>query len=225
LSWVGRAYAFVFDLDGTLIDSVEAHVRTWVEAFNLLGFRGVSEDSVRRLVGLRGRDIGREVLGVEGVKRYREIRWVKDRLFWREVREGRVRTFPGVEDLLKVLKACGVMVAVASSTPNRILIPLLEFLNIAEYVDVVTGGDEVSRGKPDPEIFRVTLRKLGVPAGRAVVVGDTAYDIVPAAKLGCFTVLVSGRAPEFKPDLHVTSIHELAGLVSGVLRPPRCKKH
>jgi len=187
-----KARAFIFDLDGTLIDSVDAHVVSWVEAFNSVASAGVSEDDIRPLIGLSGRDIMKTVLGGSASEDLlKRVRWVKDRAFLREVREGRVTLFPGVTQALRLLKAAGYLTGLASSTPNRMLIHLTDYLGLSTFMDAVTGGDEVSKGKPDPAIFELTARKLGVPPAETVIVGDTPYDVIPAKELGATPVLVN----------------------------------
>ena len=183
--------AFVFDLDGTLIDSVDAHVTTWVKAFKVAMDVSVSEDQVYPLIGMSGRDIVRKVLGEVSELEYAKIRWVKDRAFMKELKEGRVTLFPGVTQALRMIKMKGYLIGMASSTPNRLLLHIMDYLGITNFFDAITGGDEVRRGKPDPEIFLKAIRKLGVAPSEAVVVGDTAYDACPAHRIGATPVLVN----------------------------------
>jgi len=183
--------AFVFDLDGTLIDSVDAHVTTWIKAFKIAVGVLVSEDDVYPLIGMSGRDIVRRVLGKVDERTYAKIRWIKDRAFMRELKEGRVTLFPGVIQALRILKKEGYLIGMASSTPNRLLLHIMDYLGITKFFDAVTGGDEVRRGKPDPEIFLRAMRKLSVDPHETVVVGDTPYDACPAHKVGALPVLVN----------------------------------
>ena len=80
------------------------------------------------------------------------------------------------------------MLGLASSTPNYLLIHILEIFGIIDYFDAVVGGDEVEYGKPHPEIFLRTFSKLGVNPNEGAVVGDTLYDVIPANKIGAFSI-------------------------------------
>ncbi len=187
-----KAKAFIFDLDGTLVDSVDAHVVSWVKAFNSVASVHVCEDDIRPLIGLSGRDIMKAILGKDADEGLlRKVRWVKDRAFLKEVGEGRVELFPGVTQALRLLKAAGYLIGLASSTPNRMLVHLTDYLGLSNFMDAITGGDEVSKGKPNPAIFKLTARKLGVPPSATVIVGDTPYDVIPAKALGATPVLVN----------------------------------
>ncbi len=192
-----RVKAFIFDLDGTLIDSVDAHVTTWVKAFKVAVGISVDEVEVRSLIGMSGRDIVRKILGKVSESEYAKIRWVKDRAFMKELKGGRVTLFPGVTQALRMLKKGGYLIGMASSTPNRLLLHIMDYLGITGFFDAITGGDEVRRGKPDPEIFLKAMRKLGVGPEETVVVGDTVYDACPAHRVGALPVLVNTcRAPD-----------------------------
>ena len=183
--------AFVFDLDGTLIDSVDAHVTTWVKAFKVAMGVSVSESEIYPLIGMSGRDIVKKVLGRVNESEYARIRWVKDRAFMKELKEGRVTLFPGVTQALRMIKIRGFRIGMASSTPNRLLLHIMDYLGITNFFDAITGGDEVRIGKPHPEIFLRAIRKLRVTPHEAVIVGDTIYDVCPAHRIGSVPVLVN----------------------------------
>jgi HAD superfamily hydrolase (TIGR01509 family) len=188
---LSRVQAFIFDLDGTLLDSVDAHIESWFIAFREVLKASVDYEEVKGLIGLGGRDIVKKLFGVEGLRRYRAIRYVKDRTFLNEVRSGRAILYPSALKLLKTLKAKGYRLGIATSTPTYMALHLIDYYGLTQYIDVLVCGDEVPKGKPDPEIFSKALRLLGIPAQSAVVVGDTPYDILPAMAIGSLPVLVN----------------------------------
>ncbi|MEM4775351.1 MAG: HAD hydrolase-like protein, partial [Sulfolobales archaeon] len=118
----------VFDLDGTLIDSVDAHAEGWSFAIERLGLARIGREKLVDLIGLPGSDIVKEVLGEAGLRYYPSIRWLKDQHFLGQLAEGRVRLFPDVKPCLNYLRERGYALGLATSTPNHVLIPLLERL-------------------------------------------------------------------------------------------------
>ena len=207
----------VFDLDGTLADTVEVHAEGWAYAFAKLGLGSVSPREIARLVGLPGDSIVREVLGEQALRYYGRIRWLKDRHFMRKVAEGSVRLYRDVPEALVYLRSRGYLVGLATSTPNYILIPLLERLGILEAFDVTVGGDEVLRGKPNPEIFLRAAAKASVEPRETVVVGDTEYDSAAARSAGMLPVLVDRegrRSPSrSSADIAIRSLTDLSLLL------------
>lgn len=207
----------VFDLDGTLVDSVKVHAEGWAYAFNVLGLANVRADTLENLIGLPGDTIVERVLGQVGLVHYQKIRWFKDRHFLKHVMRNSVRLFPDVMRCLQYLRRRNYLLGIATSTPNYILIPLLEKLNIIEYFDIVVGGDEVSRGKPEPDIFLKAAEKAGLSPREVVVVGDTTYDTTPARKVGMFSVLIARskhlRLSKVVADAVIADLNDLSAFL------------
>lgn len=207
----------VFDLDGTLIDSVKVHAEGWAYAFNVLGLANVKAKALEDLIGLPGGTIVERILGQAGLEHYQKIRWLKDRHFLKYVMGNSVRLFPDVIQCFQYLRRRNYLLGIATSTPNYILIPLLEKLSIIEYFDIVVGGDEVSRGKPEPDIFLRAAEKAGLSPREVVVVGDTIYDTIPARKVGMFSVLIARnknlRLSEVVADAVITDLNDLSAFL------------
>ena len=183
----------IFDLDGTLIDSVDSHVTSWIISFDKVMKRKTDPKEIRKLIGLSGKDIVKRLFGREGINRYKEIRWVKDRTFLNEIRTEKVRLFPGSLKLLKELKSNGKLIGIATSTPIYMAIHILEYFNIIKYADAIVCGDEVNKGKPNPEIFIKCIRRLDISPTETTVVGDTLYDILPALSINARATLVNAN--------------------------------
>jgi HAD superfamily hydrolase (TIGR01509 family) len=177
----------IFDVDGTLVDSNDAHARAWEEAFRDAGHPVPYED-IRPLIGMGGDKLVPAVTGwnkddprVEQVgKRRGEI--------FRERYLPHVRAFPGAPELVSALKASGLKLAVASSAEKQELEPLLERAGAAELIEHKASSDDADRSKPDPDIVQAALQRLGLPESGVVMVGDTPYDVEAAARAGIVAI-------------------------------------
>ena len=185
--------AYVFDLDGTLIDSVEAHVKSWLRAVKAVFDIDLDFDRLTPLIGLGGKQIIQKLLGLDGLRKYKTIRWFKDRYFLYELRNNHVTVFPATLRILELLKSVGFKVGVATSTPTYMALHILDFLGISKYVDVMICGDEVRNGKPAPDIFAKNLDALSVEPRESIIVGDTIFDAIPALSLGAPAILVNSK--------------------------------
>lgn len=203
----------VFDLDGTLADTVDLHVSTWVEACRRLNIP-LNEKFVRGLVGLSAEDIARKLVGDE--TRALRLARLKRSIYLARVSEARL--YPEVVEVLESLKYVhGLRLAVASSTNVETIEAVLNAKEIRGFFDAVVGSDLVSRGKPDPEIFLNALKMIGVNAEEAMIVGDTEYDIIPANTLGAVSVLICRdecRRADARPRHVIKDLRELVSLVA-----------
>ena len=209
----------IFDLDGTLVDSNEAHAISWVQAYKLVGYGDISIETVLKYIGIRGDLITEKVLGREALKDYKRIRFYKDKVFLKLLREGYITLFPEVYDVLKVLRSYGVKLCIATSTSIPLLITMLEYFNIMNYFDVLVAGEEVRRSKPEPDLYLEALKRAKTDGKDALIVGDSEYDVIPAKAVGATTVLVmrdnSKKELSVNPDYVVK---DLIDLVKNVLK-------
>ena len=170
--------AAIFDVDGTLVDSNDAHATAFVEAFREFGFE-IPLDKVRRLIGK-----GSDKLVPELIGRCDEAIAGRKKAIFRQRCLPALRAFPCVEALLDALRSRGLRLAVASSAASEELDALLEVAHAGRYFDEKTDADDAERSKPDPDIVQAALRKLALPAERCVMVGDTPYDAQAAHRAG-----------------------------------------
>ena len=179
--------AVLFDIDGTLVDTNYLHAVAWRRAFLECG-HDVPTAWVHHCVGMGGGQLLRELIGVEDAG-------VKDA--WSRHFEGlkaEVRALPGAADLLRAVAAAGARVVLASSSEEKDLEVLLDALDAGDVIEAVTSSGDVDEAKPAPDVFTTALEKAGVPADRAIVVGDTVWDVraATAAGLDCVGVLTGG---------------------------------
>ena len=198
------ADAVLFDVDGTLIDSVDLHAKAWQETFAHFGKR-IAYDEVRSQIGKGGDQLlpvffSQEELALRGkaIESYRSELYQRDYL-------KRIRAFPQVRELFQEVLRRGIRIALASSAKGDELQIYKQVAGIDDLIETETSADDASRSKPHPDIFQAALRRLGkvdakrsgvVDAKRSFVVGDTPWDVIAAHKAGLKTlgVLCGGFA-------------------------------
>ena len=189
--------AVIFDIDGTLLDSVDLHAKAWVEAFAHFGVE-VAEADARSQIGKGGDQLMPVFLDATRVEREgKTIEAYRSDLFKRRYLD-RVKPFPAVRDLLLAIREAGQTVALASSGKKDEVEHYQEILGIADLVDVATSSDDAERSKPYPDIFEAAMGKLpGIAVAQAIAVGDTPYDASAAGKIGLGTLgMLCGGFPE-----------------------------
>ncbi|HEY3183997.1 MAG TPA: HAD family hydrolase [Gaiellaceae bacterium] len=185
--------ALIFDLDGTLVDTVYAHVFAWQRAFAEEGLP-IDGWRIHRRVGMSGglftraaaREVGRELSLEEAEalqRRHGEL--------FRELLPDR-RPLPGAVDVLRDLREGGVTHGIATSGRRPEIDKSLEALGVGEETVVVERGD-VTRAKPEPDLFLACAERLGAPPAQCYVVGDAVWDLLAARRAGMLAVgLLSG---------------------------------
>jgi HAD superfamily hydrolase (TIGR01509 family) len=185
--------ALLFDLDGTLVDSVYQHVLAWREALETEGI-DLPVWRIHRRIGMSGglflkaleRELGHS-LG-EGVAERLGQAHAQGVL----ARMGQIRPLPGARELLATLSAGGVRWAIGTSGASKTAEPTLSMLDIPEGTPVVT-RDQVAYAKPNPDLFLAAAERLGVPPGDCFVVGDSIWDVLAARRAGALGIgLLSG---------------------------------
>ena len=185
--------AFLFDLDGTLVDSVYQHVLAWREALAAAGIE-LSVWRIHRRIGMSGGLMANALLRETG---HRVTPEEADRLLRLHAeayarQAPQVRPLPGARELLASLSQAGVPWTIATSARLDSARPTLDVLGVGPEVPVVT-RDQVPHAKPDPDLFLTAAARLGVPIGAAVVVGDRVWDLLAARRARALGVgLLSG---------------------------------
>ena len=180
--------AILFDVDGTLIDTVDLHATCWVEALKLFGVEIPFED-MRVQIGKGGDQLLHGLLPPDMVhQRGEEIQKFRSALFKREYMP-QARAFPGVRDLFEQIRSRGQRIVLASSGKAEEVEAYQDIAGIADLIDYATSSDDAERSKPFPDIFQAALNKLGLESPtEAMVVGDTPYDAEAARQAGLATV-------------------------------------
>jgi HAD superfamily hydrolase (TIGR01509 family) len=185
--------AFVFDLDGTLVDSVYQHVLAWREALEREGI-SLSVWRIHRRIGMSGGLLVNALLRETGLPVTREqtdrLRQLHAEAYANLV--GQVRPLPGARELLEHLTRARVPWAIATSGWMESARPAVEMLGVGGEVPLIT-RDQVEHAKPDPDLFLAAAQRLGVSIENSAVVGDRVWDLLAARRARALGVgLLSG---------------------------------
>ncbi len=207
----------VFDLDGTLIDSSNGVVEAVNYSLRKMGQAEQPADVIKSYIGYPLSQMYMQFSDAPVADLYRH--------FQHKAAETVVSStdiLPGVEPVLRRLKAGGYRLAVASTKIRRHIDGIVEKLRWQDLLSVYTGGDEVHRVKPDPEILLLTLQRLAATPEETLVVGDTVNDILAARAVPMKVVAITSpyggceKVIEAGPDYHINSIDELIELVENL---------
>jgi beta-phosphoglucomutase-like phosphatase (HAD superfamily) len=186
---MARIRAVLFDIDGTLLDSNDAHAHAWLDSLRGHG-RNVPFDRLRSKIGMGGDQLLAEITGLE-----------PDSVEGRSIVERRsailkahylpdVGPFHGARMLVDRLRSRGLVCAAVSSSSAGDLLDLLREAGVADLMDLVVSSDDGDRSKPDPDLVEVALDRIGIVADEAVLIGDTPYDIEAGRRAGVGVIAV-----------------------------------
>lgn len=226
LGMAGRKPGFaavVWDLDGTLVDSAADIATSLNRLLAEQGLPALDDSRIRNMIGegvpmllrrgLAAHDVTPDDhLLASLVGRFMEI--------YADVATTSTRLFPGAREVLGALGEAGLRQAICTNKPEAITRQVLAGLGIADHFGSVIGGDSLPRNKPDPLPLRTTLRRLGVRPGQALMVGDSAIDVMMAHATGVDVTFVTfgyGPAPAepHRADYRIDSLAELPAVVAG----------
>lgn len=173
----------LWDIDGTLVDSNDAHAHAWVDAFTEAGYAATFEQ-IRRLVGMGGDKLAPEVTGLaEDDPKLKQITKRRGE-FFKQDHLPTLKPFPQVPALLARLQEDGLRMVAASSATEKEVEQLLDIAQAADFMESQTSADDAKNSKPDPDIIQAALKTMGLQADQVVMVGDTPYDVQACQKAG-----------------------------------------
>ncbi len=179
--------AVIFDVDGTLVDSVDLHAEAWERAFARHG-HDIALTRLRSQIGKGGDQLMPEFLDAADLEVLGdEIERDRGAIFAAEYLH-RVKGFAGCGDLMRALRQRGLRIALASSAKGAELKAYKTAAGIDGLIDVETSSDDAERSKPHPDIFLAALDRLDLAPDRVVVVGDSPYDADAARRAGAASV-------------------------------------
>ena len=185
-----RFRGVLLDVDGTLVDSVDAHALAWHQAFADHD-HDVRVTQIKRLIGMGGDKLVEQLTGIgSDTRAFEQMSKRHDELF-AESYLPKLRPFVGARQLVLRLRAAGYHIAIASSAHGADLAKLLKVADIDDLVAARATASDVERTKPDPDILDAALAKLPVERHEAVMIGDSPYDIEAASRAGIATIGVA----------------------------------
>jgi HAD superfamily hydrolase (TIGR01509 family) len=186
----------IFDIDGTLVDSVDLHARAWSDALKKFGHEPPLAE-IRKQIGKGSDQLLPVFLDPKELDKYgKQLEFYRSELFKRDYL-AMVRAFPRVRELFLHIIQRGQKIALASSAKSDELATYKRIAGIEDLVEVATSSDDAEKSKPDPDIFSAALEKLKIGPSEAIVVGDTRYDVEAATTLNVRAIgLLCGGSAE-----------------------------
>ena len=206
--------ALIFDMDGTMVDSMAAHARSWGEFTRRHGIAMEPGEILRRTTGRNGVECIRELFGPE-VPQDKALQLIGEKeAIYRELFAPHFREVAGLRAFVQAARQRGIPVAVATAGDRHNIEFTLARLDLPQPPDVVIGGDEGLPGKPDPALFLESARRLGAAPAQCIVFEDAPFGIEAARRAGMRAVAVctTHTAEELDGDhvvAQVRDFHEL----------------
>jgi len=184
---VSNIRGVILDVDGTLVLSNDAYAEAWMEAMADFGYY-VPYEKIRPLIGMGSDKVLPETIGLQkdsedGIK----ISEKRKEIFQKK-HVPTLRAAPGARELVEYMHVHGLKLAVASSAEKDELKALLRVAGVSGLVEEEISSSDASRSKPDPDVMQVALQRFDLPANQVLTLGDTAYDIEAASKVGVGTI-------------------------------------
>lgn len=204
--------AVIFDMDGVLVDSYHAHFESWQKFYGELGVE-YDEEKFAADFGRTSRDILRRTLG-DDLSDEQVVAWdSRKEALYRDILREHFPAMDGAIELIRALKSDGFQLAVGSSGPPENVSLAIEQLAACAHFDATVTGTDVTRGKPDPQVFLIAADRLGVAPAHCAVVEDAVHGITAAKRAGMAAIGLTGtlqRAELTAADAVVDSLRELS---------------
>jgi HAD superfamily hydrolase (TIGR01509 family) len=175
--------AVLLDVDGTLIDSNDAHALAWVEVGKEFGY-AIEYEHIRWLIGMGGDKVLPELTGIDAEsEKGKQILARRGEIF-RDQYLHTLKPFEGTRELLEQISRDGMQLVVATSASEEDLQGLLKQAGIEDLIDNAANADDAEESKPAPDIVEAALRRAKAGPGEAIMIGDTPYDVAAATRAG-----------------------------------------
>lgn len=203
--------AVLWDLDGTLVDSVDGHWRAWLEIMNAEG-APLTFPQFAATFGKRNDEILLEWFGERmSAARREDISVAKETLFRTTVRAHGLTLLPGAAEWVARLKDAGWKQAIATSAPRLNMLAMVDATGLAPWFETMVVAEDVVNGKPHPDVFLTAAARMGIAVDRAIVVEDAAAGVEGARRAGMRVIGVRAGDPLADADVVAASLTDLPG--------------
>ena len=197
----------IFDMDGVLVDSYAAHFQSWKSAAKRYGLE-MREADFKATFGRTTRDIIRHLWAEKfDESKIAEFDAAKE-ADYREILKAKLPVMAGAEELIAALNKAGFKLAIGSSGPKENIAVVKEGLKHGNFFEATTNGSEVKHGKPDPEVFSLCAKKIGIDPKKCAVIEDAPAGVEAARRAGMFSIGLLGTAPHEALAVHA---HRVVG--------------
>ena len=202
--------AFIFDMDGTIVDNMSFHTASWITFFQRRGKDIDADEFFRTTAGRQGSEIIRSHMGEHLDDAEVLVLNHEKESVYRELYEPHRKTVDGFDDLVAQAKLRGVALAVATAAPNGNITFTLDGLDLRRHFDTVVGAADVARGKPHPDVFLMAAERCGVAPEHCIVFEDAPLGVEAARRAGMKAVVLTTTLPaeafaEFDNVIHIAS--------------------
>jgi beta-phosphoglucomutase family hydrolase len=202
--------AFIFDMDGTIVDNMSFHTASWVTFFQRRGKDIDADEFFRTTAGRQGKEIIRSHLGEHLDDDEVHVLNVEKESVYRELYEPHRKTVSGFDELIALAKAHNVALAVATAAPNANIVFTLDGLDLRKHFDTVVGAADVARGKPNPDVFLLAAERCRVAPEHCIVFEDAPLGVEAARRAGMKCVVLTTTLPaeafaDFDNVIHIAS--------------------
>ena len=187
--------AFIFDMDGTIVDNMAFHTKSWLAFFERRGHALDADEFFRATAGRQGHEIMRTYLGEHITKESSAELDAEKEALYRELYGPHLATVAGFDRLIADAKVDGVALAVATAAPNDNIVFTLDGLDLRKHFNAVVGAADVARGKPNPDVFLLAAERCGVAPGHCIVFEDAPLGVEAARRAGMRCVVLTTTLP------------------------------
>jgi beta-phosphoglucomutase len=209
--------AFLFDLDGVIVDSSEFHKKSWIGVMSKLGIN-FGEEDFKNTFGMTNDLIIKKYIPESSEEEIRKIGEEKERIY-RELAKGNIKPIPNSLKFINFLKKNGIKLALVSSTPIENIKFLSDEIGMKGLFDVIVSGSDIKHGKPNPECYLIAAEKIGAPTKKCWVVEDSQHGIDAGFSAGAKTIgILTTHKNLEKTDITVRNFEELEKFFSQILK-------
>ena len=199
--------SFIFDMDGTLINSMPFHVKSWLLTLEEIGVQLSKEELAQHNQGIIT-EVIRSIMSEQiSDSKVNSIATRKESLY-RQIYRPHLRLMDGAQEFLARSKELGIPLALATNAGWENINFVLDELDLRSYFDVVLGEEDILKGKPDPQIFLLAAQRLGVPPETCIVFEDSRSGIIAVERAGmrCIAITTAMKAAELEKSTAVVRV-------------------